>query len=72
MVKAKVCALPQVTNCDAKLVKGKKNTGEVTYDLKEGQTLDQATLASTVKELGDEYSLITPKAAKKTAKKKTN
>lgn len=70
MVKAKVCALPQIASCDAKLVEGKKNTGEITYELKEGQTLDEKTLASTIKEAGDSYSLLPNKPAKKKATKK--
>lgn len=70
MIKAKVCALPQVASCEAKLVDEKKQVGEISYELKEGQSLDEKTLASTIKEAGDNYSLVSNKPTKKKTAKK--
>ncbi len=67
MVKQQVCALPAIENCEVRLVPKKKNTGMISYSVKTGETLDEATIAATIKKAGDEYTLNT-----KTKKIKTH
>lgn len=59
LVTQKFCALPAVENCEVKLIPKKKNTGMISYSVKPGQTLDEATIAASIKQAGDEYTLNT-------------
>ena len=59
LVRQQFCALPEVENCQVNLIPKKKNTGMISYSVKPGQTLDEATIAATIKKAGDEYTLNT-------------
>ena len=68
-IEEKVCAMPGVTSCSAKLTNAKKKQGELNITTADGTAIDAAQISKLVSEAGD-YTVVRGGAPASRAKKK--